>query len=225
MGFLTASISVSPTSLLVGGTTNVTCTVTNSGSLPIAILGQVGTVAPHSQTNTENQAAVSGAAPVGSGIPQNVPANGTLTLYWTVVLYGPVVQDALGHTSWTYDIGAILNGGDGENITASTATATVALMDQYLAIVTPNNTSQAKSTTATFTVALTHGDGTTWANVPVSFAVGSGGGSVTGTPVQTNAAGQASATVTLGSSVTTNTFTATVTGATGSPVTFTVKGT
>lgn len=227
MGSLSAIITVSPSTVIVGGTINVTCVVTNAGSLPISILGVTGTITPHSQ-NSQNVPAVSGVAEVGSGIPQNVPANnGTLTLAWTAVAYGPVVQDALGNTSWQFDVGAVLQGGDLEYFNATTATITSCLMDQYLALTSGNNQSAVHSTALTLPllITLTHGDGTKWANVPVAFAVASGGGSVSSASVQTNALGQAQVTATLGSSPGANTFTATVTGATGSPVTFTATGT
>ncbi len=60
------------------------------------------------------------------------------------------------------------------------------------------------------------------AGVPVTFAVGSGGGSVTGATAQTNGSGIATVgSWTLGSIAQTNTLTATSPGLTGSPVTFT----
>jgi hypothetical protein len=56
----------------------------------------------------------------------------------------------------------------------------------------------------------------------VTFAVGSGGGSITGASAVTNASGIATVgSWTLGSTAGTNTLTASLTGATGSPVTFT----
>jgi alpha-tubulin suppressor-like RCC1 family protein len=61
--------------------------------------------------------------------------------------------------------------------------------------------------------------------VAVTFAVASGGGSVTGPNQTTNASGIAAvASWTLGPAVGTNTLTATAVGLTGSPVTFTATG-
>jgi protocatechuate 3,4-dioxygenase beta subunit len=65
------------------------------------------------------------------------------------------------------------------------------------------------------------------ANATVTFAVGSGGGSVTGATVTTGSDGVATVgSWTVGSTAATNTLTATVTGGsiTGNPVTFTVSG-
>lgn len=62
--------------------------------------------------------------------------------------------------------------------------------------------------------------------VTVTFAIGSGGGSATGTSAVTNASGIATVgSWTLGGSAGSNTLTATVTGLTGSPVTFTATAT
>jgi len=62
--------------------------------------------------------------------------------------------------------------------------------------------------------------------VGVTFAVNSGGGSVTGGAATTNAAGIATVgSWTLGTTVGANTLTATLAGVTGSPVTFTATGT
>jgi concanavalin A-like lectin/glucanase superfamily protein/Big-like domain-containing protein len=61
--------------------------------------------------------------------------------------------------------------------------------------------------------------------VNVTFALGSGGGSVTGTPQTTNANGIATVgSWTLGTTAGPNTLTATATGLTGSPVTFAATG-
>lgn len=58
------------------------------------------------------------------------------------------------------------------------------------------------------------------AGVDVDWAVGSGGGSITPATSTTDGAGHASATATLGATEGAQTFTATATGLTGSPVTF-----
>jgi len=63
-------------------------------------------------------------------------------------------------------------------------------------------------------------------NVVVTFAVASGGGSITGASATTNASGIATVgSWTLGTTAGANTLTASVTGLTGSPVTFTATGT
>src|SRR5207244_9612928 len=66
--------------------------------------------------------------------------------------------------------------------------------------------------------------GTPLPDIKVTFAVASGGGSVSATSVTTNAQGQASTVLTLGPTAGPNTVTATVSGLTGSPVLFTATG-
>lgn len=75
-------------------------------------------------------------------------------------------------------------------------------------------------------VLVTDAGGNPVKNVNVTFAIQSGGGSVTGWNAQTNAAGIASVNKwTLGTTAGANTLTATSAGLTGSPVTFTATGT
>jgi adhesin/invasin len=95
-----------------------------------------------------------------------------------------------------------LNAGDGQSATAGTAVATnpsVRVADVY------NNPCS---------------------SVPVTFAVASGGGSVTGGSATTNASGIAAVSRwTLGTTVGSNTLTASASGLGGSPVTFTATAT
>ena len=75
-------------------------------------------------------------------------------------------------------------------------------------------------------VKVTDSAGTPVAGVPVTFAVASGGGSITGGSTTTNASGIATVgSWTLGASPGANTLTATSPGLTGSPVTFTATAT
>ncbi len=75
------------------------------------------------------------------------------------------------------------------------------------------------------TVKVTDQDGDAMANVAVAFAATAGGGSVAAASVTTNAQGEAATTWTLGpmAGANSNTATASVTGLTGSPVTFTAS--
>jgi hypothetical protein len=71
-------------------------------------------------------------------------------------------------------------------------------------------------------VLVSDADGNAVSGVTVTYAVASGGGSATGKSPTTNASGEAAVgSWTLGPSAGTNTLTATATGLTGSPVTFT----
>src|SRR5207247_6906666 len=93
-------------------------------------------------------------------------------------------------------------GGDGQSATVGTAVATPP------------------------SVIVHDGAGNPVADVTVSFTVTAGGGTVTPAGVATNGSGIATVTSwTLGTSPGTNTLTATVSGLTGSPVTFSATGT
>jgi hypothetical protein len=72
---------------------------------------------------------------------------------------------------------------------------------------------------------VTDGDGLALSGETVTFAVASGGGTITGASAVTNSSGIATVgSWTLGPTAGTNTLTATLAGATGSPVTFTANG-
>ncbi|MEE8519911.1 MAG: Ig-like domain-containing protein, partial [Gemmatimonadota bacterium] len=76
-----------------------------------------------------------------------------------------------------------------------------------------------------FVVTVTDANANPVSGVSVTFAVTGGGGSLSNAqPQRTNASGQASTTLTLGTAAGVNTVTATATGLTGSPVTFTAIG-
>lgn len=107
-----------------------------------------------------------------------------------------------------------------------TATATAGAATQ-IAIVSGNNQSATVATALTMplVVAVKDANGNAVAGVAVTFAVASGGGSLSATSATSNASGQAQAMLTLGPTAGANTVTATRSGLTGSPITFTATGT
>lgn len=96
-----------------------------------------------------------------------------------------------------------------------------------IALVSGNNQSATVGTALTmpFVVAVTDDNGNPVAGTAVTFAVATGGGSLSATSVTTNAQGQAQTKLTVGSAAGMNTVTATRAGLTGSPVTFVATGT
>ncbi len=96
---------------------------------------------------------------------------------------------------------------------------------QLLAIVSGNNQTGTVGSTLPngLVVKVTGAGGSPIAGVSVTFAVASGGGTLSATSVATDALGQAATRLTLGAAPAANTVTATVTGLT--PVTFTATGT
>ena len=107
----------------------------------------------------------------------------------------------------------------------ATGTAVV-LVATSIARISGNSQSAVVSTELSdpFVVQVNDQNGDAFSGAVVTFAVASGGGSLSDTSVTTGADGRAEATLTLGSAVGTNTVTATASGITGS-ITFTATGT
>jgi adhesin/invasin len=109
----------------------------------------------------------------------------------------------------------------------SPATTTIATTPTTIALNAGNNqTATVNATVATApSVRVTDAYNNPVAGVVVTFAVASGGGSVTGGSATTNASGIATVgSWRLGTTAGANTLTATCTGLSGSPVTFTATG-
>lgn len=106
-----------------------------------------------------------------------------------------------------------------------TATATAGAATQMAASGGNNQTGTVgQALAAPFQVTVKDQFGNTVAGTSVAWAVTAGGGSITPATSPTSASGVASALLTLGPAAGANTATATATGLTGSPVTFTATG-
>ncbi len=137
-----------------------------------------------------------------------------------------VTNWTLGTTAGTNTLTAAATGLSGSPVTF-TATGTVGPAAK-IAVNAGNNQTAISGTKVAVnpSVLVTDVNGNPVGNVTVTFAVASGGGSIGGSPANTNASGIAAVTSwTLGTTVGTNTLTATVAGLSGSPVTFTATGT
>jgi adhesin/invasin len=145
-------------------------------------------------------------------------ASGIATVNWTLGAIAGVNNNTMTATA---------SGVSGSPITF-TASATAGAATK-IAISTGNGQSAKVNTNVTTppAVLVTDANNNPKAGVSVTFAVASGNGSITGTnPVITNASGIATiGSWKLGTKVGTNTLTASATGLTGSPVTFTATGT
>jgi hypothetical protein len=131
----------------------------------------------------------------------------------------------LGTTAGTNSATASASGLTGSPITFM-ATGTAGAATQ-LVIVSGNNQSATVATKLSmpFVVAAEDKNGNAVSGVNVTFAVASGGGTLSATTVTTGLNGQAQSSLTVGASAGTNTVTASSTGLTGSPITFTASGT
>jgi adhesin/invasin len=158
---------------------------------------------------TSGGGSVSGAAPVSS-------ASGVATVGgWT-----------LGASPGTNTLSASLAGVTGSSV-SFTATAVTAAATTIAANAGNNQTAAAGSAVGTPpSVKITNAVGSPVAGVTVTFAVASGGGSVSGATSTSDASGIATVgSWTLGSSAGGNALTASAAGLTGSPITFVATGT
>ncbi len=142
----------------------------------------------------------SGIATVGSWTLGQTAGSNTLTATSTGLTGSPVTFTATGTAGTPTQIA--VNAGNGQSATVGTAVSiapSVIVKDAY---------------------------GNAVSGVAVTFAIGSGGGSLSGGSTTTNSSGIATVgSWTLGQTAGSNTLTATSTGLTGSPVTFTATGT
>lgn len=139
--------------------------------------------------------------------------------------------DGLASTAWTlpHSAGnatatAAVTSASGSPVTF-TATATAGTAAQMAASAGNNQTATvSEELPVPFQVTVKDQFGNPVAGTSVAWAVTAGGGSIAPPTTTSSAAGVASATLTLGPAAGANTATATSTGLTGSPVTFTATG-
>jgi adhesin/invasin len=176
--------------------------VTDAGGNPVAGVSVTFAIASGggSLTGANQTTNAAGIATVGSWTLGSVAGSNTLSAASSGLSGSPVVFAATGTVGPPTDIA--LNAGDNQSAVAGT--------------VVPADPS----------VKVTDGGGNPVAGVSVTFAIASGGGSLSGANQTTNAAGIATVgSWTLGALVGTNTLTASSGGLNGSPVTFTATGT
>ena len=202
------------TTLAVNGGNNQSATVdTNVATAPsVKATDQFGNGVPSvsvtfavgsgggSATGGSATTNASGVAAVGSWkLGQTAGAN-TLTASSTGLAGSPVTLNATGTAAAAANLTAV--SGDGQSATVNTTVSTAP------------------------SVRVTDTFGNPVAGTSVTFAIGSGGGSVTGGSATTNASGVAAVgSWTLGTGAGANTLTANSTGLSGSPVTFNATGT
>jgi len=164
-------------------------------SVTFAVTGGGGTVVPTSAIVTD----VSGHATVGSWTLGTTAGSNTLTATSGTLGGSPVTFTATGVAGSAQSM--LLNAGNNQSVTVGTAVTTAP------------------------SVIVRDGSSNPVSGVSVTFAVASGGGSVTGASATTNASGIATVgSWTLGTTAGSNTLTATSGTLGGSPVTFTATG-
>jgi hypothetical protein len=149
------------------------------------------------------------------------------TCTWTSGPLSCTVGTLTNGQPYTFTVTATNAVGSGAPSAASSPVTPSSIPTQ-IAINTGNGQSASVGTAVSITpsVIVKDGNGIPVAGVSVTFAIGSGGGSLTGGSATTNASGIATVgSWTLGQTAGPNTLTATSAGLTGSPLTFTGTGT
>ncbi len=136
------------------------------------------------------------------------------------------VRLTLGPTAGTNTVTASVTGLTGSPVTFS-STGTTPPTPTTIALVSGENQNgkTLESLSSPFVVKVTDDQGIGMPGVTVTWAVMAGDGSLSSSSSETNSQGQASVTFTPGASLGQNMVTASVTGLTGSPVTFTARTT
>lgn len=122
---LSATISLSSATITVGQVLRASLTVSNASATPINLIqilpkaNFTGNPVP-----TDGSSVSYGAVPLSQGFNNVVPASGSLVVPLSYSLYAPSIhQDDSG--TGTYDIGALVIGNNGEQISPTVATVTV----------------------------------------------------------------------------------------------------
>lgn len=122
---LSATIAVSPSTVLINQNSVATLTISNSGGANVNVTGVspqvVFTGAPNYEIN--GGVAVSN-VPLSAGTNVVVPAGGSLILPFNVVCFSPSTGP-IGAGSGTYNVGAVCQTSDGSVFSPTAATLTV----------------------------------------------------------------------------------------------------
>lgn len=117
---ITASIALSPSTVVINQPVNGVVTVSNSGGASVNVLSLTPTAIPTGGTASLNALSCGfGDAPLSPGFTVAVAASGTLKIPVSYVFYTPSTA------STTYTLGASVVTSDGAVTAASTATVTV----------------------------------------------------------------------------------------------------
>ncbi len=204
-----ATIAPGPAASITVVSGAATIVAGNSATLTITVLDQFGNVATGATNTLALSANPSGSASFGSTAPALSSGVATTTFGAT--------------TARSYTITAASTG-----VTPGTASVTVsAAAAATIAVSSGNNQTGVKGTNlgSPLVAIVTDAFGNAVSGTSVTFAMSSGGGSVSPSTAQTTGTdGKVSATATLGNVTGTHIFTATSTGLSGSPVSFSASG-
>ncbi|MBF0620532.1 MAG: hypothetical protein HQL54_01265 [Magnetococcales bacterium] len=163
--------------------------------------------------NADNTTQVTFTPNTGSVGTVTGPTDGTSSAVWT-----------LGETVGEQSLSISATGYSSQSVTA-TATVNPASVTGIAKTNDNQTATVGTALTSPFTITATDSSSDPVENVSVTFAVASGGGSLSETSVMTDSSGMASTTLTLGQTIGSNTVTASIANSNASDVTFTATGT
>ncbi len=120
---VTASISLSPSTVQINQTSRATLTVSNSGGSAVSVIAATPScvLTGHSAATDKTPFAAS-VIPLSAGFPTTVPAGGSLKLYFDICVFEPS-----GTT--TFDVGALVLSSGNVYSSPTPATLTVEQLD------------------------------------------------------------------------------------------------
>lgn len=121
---MTATISVSPSTVLINQLVNAVITISNSAGSPVNVTG----IAPYAfftgSSAPYDPSINIGAINLGNGVNLSVPASGSLTFPFSFVAFASSTNP-YNTGNGTYSISAICNASDGSIFSPTAATVTV----------------------------------------------------------------------------------------------------
>lgn len=122
---MSATISLSPTTVQVNQQVNATLTVSNSGGSAVNVTSVVPTALfTGAPTYEDGQAVGVGQVNIGPGSNVSVSAGGSLVIPFSLNFFAPSTG-LLSAGSGTFSVGAVINSSDGSIFSPTAATVTV----------------------------------------------------------------------------------------------------
>lgn len=122
---MTASLTVSPSTVIINQPIACSLTVSNSGGSAVNVLSiQPNAIVHASSPPNAVESAALGVVNLGPGAVVSVPASGSVTYGFSVIFFAPSTGP-IGAGSGTFDIGALVSASDGSNFTPTAQSVTV----------------------------------------------------------------------------------------------------
>jgi hypothetical protein len=122
---MTATLAISPSTVIINQPVACSLTVSNSGGSAVNVLSAQGNVIVHGSSPPDAvESCAIGVINLGPGAVVTVPASGSVTYGFSVVFFSPSTGP-IGAGSGTFDIGALISASDGSNFVPTAQQVTV----------------------------------------------------------------------------------------------------